>query len=161
MLNLGSFKPTPVVLELTDQSTTRPVGKMEDVIISLDSWEYSVDLSVIHTQSQVGVNPMILERPWLVVVYAYIGCLSGNMVIPNGEIMKNLILYPLVQRNSLVKLGFIMEQDSPFWDEFEPKHEDVRIILNIGKDLYFKGEMEDDSISTFISNPNFVSCPNQ
>jgi len=63
-----------MVLELANQSTLRLVGKLEDEIISMDSWEYLVDLLVLHTQSLLGGNPFILGRPWLTTTDAYIGC---------------------------------------------------------------------------------------
>ena len=39
-LGLGNIKPIPTILELADISTIKPVGKLEDVIISIDSWHY-------------------------------------------------------------------------------------------------------------------------
>ena len=39
-LELGNIKPTPTILELAYRSTIKPVGKLEDVIISVDSWHY-------------------------------------------------------------------------------------------------------------------------
>ena len=48
-LGLKKIKPTPTILELADRSTIKPVGKLEDVNISVDSWHYLVDLLVLQT----------------------------------------------------------------------------------------------------------------
>lgn len=104
-MGLINLKPTPMVLKLAEQSTVRPVGKLEDVIIYVDSWEYLVDLLVLHTQSLVGGYPFILGRPWLATNDAYVWFQSRNMVKSNGEIMKNLVLYPPVKPSSSVKPG--------------------------------------------------------
>ena len=44
---LGNIKPTATIPELADKSTIKPVGKLEDVIISVDSWHYPVDLLIL------------------------------------------------------------------------------------------------------------------
>jgi hypothetical protein len=46
-MRLHNILPTPTVFELTDQSKLRPKGILEDVIVSLDSWEYLVDFYII------------------------------------------------------------------------------------------------------------------
>jgi len=94
-LALQNLNPTPTIIELADQSTIRPLGKLDDRIISVYSWKYSVDLLVLHTQSHVSGHPWILGIPWLSTPNSYIRCEFGNMVISNGEVTKNLILYLL------------------------------------------------------------------
>jgi len=80
-LGLCNLKHTPLVLELVDRSTVKPVGKLEYVTISVDSWHYPIYFLVLHMQSSVGNHPLILGRPWLATADAYIGCRSGHMVI--------------------------------------------------------------------------------
>jgi len=48
-LGLSDLKPTHMVLELADRSTIRPIGKLEDITILVDSWSYLSDLLVLHT----------------------------------------------------------------------------------------------------------------
>jgi len=76
LLNLGllNLKPMSTVLEFADRSIVGPIGKLEDVTYSVDSWEYPIDLLVLHTQSLVGGHPLILGRSWLTRIDAYIGC---------------------------------------------------------------------------------------
>ena len=62
-LSLRNLKHTPTILELENRSTVKPVGKLEDVKISVDSWHYPIDFLVLQTQSSVGGHPLILGRP--------------------------------------------------------------------------------------------------
>lgn len=48
MLNI---QPTPTVLELVDRSKIKPEGILDDVVVALDSWEYSVDFLVLQPKS--------------------------------------------------------------------------------------------------------------
>ena len=96
-LGLQNLKQTPTLLELADISTVRPLGKLEYITILVDSWHYPIDLLVLKALSQASDHPLILGRPWLATLDAYIGCQSGNMVISNGKVINNLILYPPVE----------------------------------------------------------------
>jgi len=47
-LNLqGSLRKTTIVLQLADRSTITLEGIVEDVMVSIDSWEYPVDFLVL------------------------------------------------------------------------------------------------------------------
>ena len=47
-LNLqGSLRKTSKVLQLPDHSTVTPEGIVEDVMVSIDSWEYRADFLVL------------------------------------------------------------------------------------------------------------------
>ena len=48
-LGLHNLKHTPTILELEDRSTVKPIGKLEDVTILVDSWHYLIDFLVLHT----------------------------------------------------------------------------------------------------------------
>lgn len=102
-LGLRNLKHTPTILELADRSIFKPIGNLEDVTISVDSWHYPIDFLVLHTQSLVGGHPLILGRPWMATADAYIGCYSGHMVISNGHNTKNLVLYPPTKPNQSIK----------------------------------------------------------
>ena len=49
-LRLGELHPTPVVLQLADQSTKIPRGIVENVLIQVDKFYFPVDFIVIDTQ---------------------------------------------------------------------------------------------------------------
>ena len=46
-LGLVHIRPTPTVLELANRSKIKPEGMLDDVVVSLDSWEYPADFIVL------------------------------------------------------------------------------------------------------------------
>lgn len=63
-LNLqGSLRKTMTVLQLVDHSTMTPKGIVEDVMVSIDSWEYPIDFLVLQPKANFIGYPLILGRP--------------------------------------------------------------------------------------------------
>ena len=93
-LGLTNLRPTPTVLELADRSTIKPEGILDDLIISVDSWEYPTDFLVLQPMLQLGGHPLILGRPWLATDDACIICQSGSMTISDGTKTNKITLYP-------------------------------------------------------------------
>ena len=93
-LQLGNLRPTPITLELVDRYKVKPIGVLDDVIVTLASWEFPMDFMVIQPKLMDG-HPMILGRPWLVTIDAYIGCRNGDMIISNGLATKKITLHQL------------------------------------------------------------------
>jgi hypothetical protein len=60
VLGITSFKPTSTMLELVDRSVVKPVGTLQDIAISVDSWEYPADFLVINPRSRLDGHPLIL-----------------------------------------------------------------------------------------------------
>ena len=91
MLNLnlqGSLKKTRIALQLEDRSLVTSEGIVEDVMVSTDSWEYPVEFLVLQPKVKLTSYALILGRPRLGTVDAYIDCRVGNMTIKNGHISK-------------------------------------------------------------------------
>jgi len=63
-------------------------------MVSIESWEYPVDFLVLQPKAKLTSYPLILARPWLATVDAYISCRAKNMTIKNGHMSKELLLYP-------------------------------------------------------------------
>lgn len=60
-LNLqGSLRKTTTVLQLVDRSTVTPEGIVEDVMVSIDSWEYFIDFLVLQPKVKLTRYPLIL-----------------------------------------------------------------------------------------------------
>ena len=98
VLQLGQFlRPTPSILELADCTTVRPARVLDDIIVSVASWEYPVDFMVIESKDPSKGHPIILGRPWLATANAFIRCRDGEMTIFNGLSTQRLILYPSAQ----------------------------------------------------------------
>ena len=106
-LGLTNLRPTPTILELVDRSTVRPEGILDDLVISVDSWEYRADFLVLQPKSQLGGHPLILGRPWLATIDAYISCRSRSMTISDDIETKILTLYPLSRPR--------LEIETPLW----------------------------------------------
>eukprot|EP00253_Pinus_taeda_P030064 PITA_30064 len=65
-LNLqSSLRKTSTVLQLVDRSTVTPEGIVEDVLVSVDSWEYPAEFLVLQPKEKRTGYPLILGRHWL------------------------------------------------------------------------------------------------
>ena len=56
-------RETPTILELADRSTIKLEGVIEDFSISMESWNYPVDFTVLQPKTKLGGHPLILGRP--------------------------------------------------------------------------------------------------
>eukprot|EP00253_Pinus_taeda_P013839 PITA_13839 len=93
-LKLPNLLFTPTLLQLADRSIIKPDGVLEDISVSLDSWEYPVDFMILTPKSNLGGHPLILGRPWLATADAFISFRSGDMYISYGNSTKKFNLYP-------------------------------------------------------------------
>jgi hypothetical protein len=138
---------TPTILELADRSTIKPEGVIEHLSISVESWNYPIDFTVLQPKTKLGGHPLILGRPWLATTDAFINCRSGSMTISNGYETKQLTLYPhatpLVNNNNSV------------WVDF--KDQPTQPLLTIGQALSLKDSTEDEVINNFICEPSSVT----
>ena len=96
-LRFPNLQYTPSILQLANRYVIKPDGVLDYVCVSLDSWEYPVDFMVLTPKNNLGGHPLILGRPWLATIDAFIGCRSGDMFILDGNSTKKLILYPLAR----------------------------------------------------------------
>lgn len=47
LLQLSNLRPTQTILQLVDRSIVKPKGIIEDLVITLDSWEYPANFIVL------------------------------------------------------------------------------------------------------------------
>ena len=115
-LNLqGSLREKSTVLQLADRSTVAPERVVENVMVSIDPWEYPTDFLILRPNTKFNGCPLILGIPWLATGDAYISCRVGNMTIKNGHLSKQLVLYPPAQPS--------LEHDLTLWLEEEEEYE--------------------------------------
>jgi hypothetical protein len=81
-------------LELEDKRKVIPEGILDDIIVTLASWEYPVEFLVIHSKDPTKGHPVILGRPWLAIDNAFIGYREGEMTISSGLSIHKLTIYP-------------------------------------------------------------------
>eukprot|EP00253_Pinus_taeda_P022646 PITA_22646 len=149
-LGITSVEPTSTLLELADRSVIRLEGTLHDVMVSVDSWEYPTNFLIINPKTRLDRHTLILCRPWLATVDAYIGCRQGNIIITRGTDIKNLVLYSPAQPSvTIVKTN--RHPVSYLTDN-------IRSPLTIQEALDFKDQTEDDAINNFISQTELTSC---
>jgi len=71
-LGITSLDPTITLLELANRSVVKPKGALQDVMVSVDSWEYPADFLIINPRNRLDGHPLILGRPWLATANAYV-----------------------------------------------------------------------------------------
>jgi hypothetical protein len=91
------LRPTPTILELADKTRVIAEGILDDIMVTLASWEYVVDFLIIHSKDTTKGHPIILGRPWLATTNVFIGCREGEMTISNGLSIQKLTIYPRAQ----------------------------------------------------------------
>jgi hypothetical protein len=72
------LRPTPTILELTDKTRVIPEGILDDIIVTLASWEYPIDFIVIQSKDPTKGHLVILGKPWLATTNAFNGYRECN-----------------------------------------------------------------------------------
>ncbi|XP_019253793.1 PREDICTED: uncharacterized protein LOC109232477 [Nicotiana attenuata] len=83
-LDLGEMKDTGVSLQFADQSTKRPKGIIENVLVKVDKFIFPVDFIVLETK-ECSDEPIILGRPFLATGRAIIDVHQGQLIIRVDE----------------------------------------------------------------------------
>ena len=105
-LGLGELKPTNITLSLADRSVKIPKGIVEDVLVKVNKFYYSVDFVVLDTEPiENGPNhvPIILGRPFLATANAIINCRNGVMQLTFGNMTLELNIFHLNNKHKLVE----------------------------------------------------------
>jgi hypothetical protein len=113
MLQLKQLRTTQTLLELVYKSMIIPARSLDDITITLDSWEYPMEFLVIHSKSSKPGHPIVLGRPWLATANAFISCRSGEMAISNGTHSQKPVLFPPAQPTTKV----IVWMENPYGEE--------------------------------------------
>lgn len=121
-LKLSNRQYTPTSLQLVDRSVIKPDGILENVSISLYSWEYPIDFMILTPKNNLGGHPLILGRPWLAIVDAFISYRYGDMFISNGTSTNKFTLYPPAKTT--------IEVESEVWIDYDNKDLDIQPIFS-------------------------------
>ena len=146
-LHIAILRETPTILQLANSSTIVPNGMLEDVTVTLHSWNYPVDFVVLSPKTSTGGYPIILGHPCLATVDAYIACRLGKMTILDGMNTKKLTLYSPTQP--------LLQDDQVVWPNLGDSDMDVNSItelMMISRDSFVSIKDEDDVISSIILN---------
>jgi hypothetical protein len=124
---------------LADRSIVKPEGIVDDVIVSVDSWEYPANFMILQPKANLGGYPLILGWPWLATNYAYISCRSRDMTISHGTSTKKLTLYPPAKPS--------LDSETPSWI---PNSDDEAIQPLLSLEQASR-DTEDDLICEFLT----------
>ena len=125
-LKLPNVLFTPTLLQLADRSIIKPDSVLEDISVSLDSWGYPVDFMILTPKSNLGGHPLILGRPWLATIDAFISCRSRDMYISDGSLTNKFNLYPPAKA--------IIEVEDNQWVDDEDIIQPVFTVSEISED---------------------------
>src|ERR1044071_777405 len=92
-LNLGPLVNTRVAIQLADRSNILPLGKLEDVLVSVGEFTYPADFYVIQMVYEEKAVPIILGRPFMRTVNALIDVREGSMKLECGCKVINLNIH--------------------------------------------------------------------
>lgn len=84
-------------MHLADRSVMKNNSVLKDVFLSLDSWEYVIDFMILTPKNNIGGHSLILGRPLLATIDAFIGYRSGDMLISDANSTKKFTLYPIAK----------------------------------------------------------------
>ncbi|KAK4271099.1 hypothetical protein QN277_019840 [Acacia crassicarpa] len=77
-LGIKEIKPTMMSLQLADRSIKKPEGVIEDVLVKVDKFIFSVDFVVLNMEEDAEL-PLLLGRPFLATARAVIDVAAGKM----------------------------------------------------------------------------------
>ena len=77
-LRLGEARPTTVTLQLADRSLKHQRGVIEDVLVKVDKFIFSVDFIVLDMEEDKGIS-IILGRPFLATEREMINVQRGEL----------------------------------------------------------------------------------
>ena len=125
---------------------------LEDISISLDSWEYPVDFMILTPKNNLGGHPLILGRPWQATTDAFISCRSSDMYISDGNSTKKFTLYPSAKA--------IIEIDDKEWIDDEDDIEPLCTISDISEDSQILNTIENFESSSKYDHEQFQEKSN-
>ncbi|XP_060200643.1 uncharacterized protein LOC132628909 [Lycium barbarum] len=83
-LELGEIKDTSVSLQLSDQSTKKPKGIIENVLVRVDKFIFPADFIVLEMEENTEV-PLMLGRPFLATGRSIIDVHQGQLILRVDE----------------------------------------------------------------------------
>ncbi|XP_075096342.1 uncharacterized protein LOC142174447 [Nicotiana tabacum] len=83
-LDLGEIKDTSVSFQFADQSTKKPKGIIENVLVRVDKFVFPVDFIVLEMK-ECPNEPIILGRPFLATGRAIIDVHQGQLILRVDE----------------------------------------------------------------------------
>ncbi|KAJ9536912.1 hypothetical protein OSB04_029645 [Centaurea solstitialis] len=136
-LDVGSLRPTGVVLQLADRSIVYPKGVLEDVLVQVNQLVFSADFYVIDLEenntSKAGM--ILLGRPFLKTARTKIDVFDGTLTMEfDGDIIKFNIYDAMRYPSDVSSLCFVDIIESLSDTMFDLSNEDVLEVI-LDRDL--------------------------
>jgi hypothetical protein len=139
------------MIELADKSVISPTGSLDDITVTLASWEYPVDFLVIYSKSSSKPrHPVVLGRPWLAITYAFISYQSSDMTISNGRHSQKLVLFPPAQPAQEIPICL----ENPYGEE-----DCIRPLLTLEQVRGIQEQSYEQVLSLFLADTNYIEYP--
>ena len=103
-----------------------------------------MEFMVIQPKTPMEGHPLILGRPLLATVDAFISCRKGEMTISNGLIVKKLNLYQPTQ----------LAVEDPLWLENPYGDDEIKPLLTIEQSQGLQEQIEENILDQFLSTTN-------
>jgi hypothetical protein len=150
-IQMNQLRPTQTIIELEDTSVISPAGSLDDVTVTLASWEYPVDFLVIYSKSSSKPrHPVVLGYPWLATTYAFISCRYGEMTISNGTHSQKLVLFPPAQPTQEIPVWL----ENPYGEEYY-----IRPLLTLEHVRGIQEQLDGQVLSLFLADTNCIEYP--
>jgi hypothetical protein len=139
------------MIDLADKSIISPTGSLDDVAVTLASWEHPIDFIVIYSKSSSKTgHPMVLCRPWLAIVDAFINFRLGEMTISNGTHSQNLVLFPPTQPTQEIHVFL----ENPYGEE-----DSIIPLLTLEQIKGMKEQSYEQVLSLYLDDKNYIEYP--
>ena len=102
---------------------------------------------ILTPKNDLGGHPLILGRPWLATVDAFISCRSSDMYVFDGSSTKKFTLYPPART--------IIEIDDNQWIDYEEDIQPLFTISNISEDSQILNILENHDSSSEYRHEQF------
>ncbi|XP_024981754.1 uncharacterized protein LOC112518337 [Cynara cardunculus var. scolymus] len=109
-LDVGSLKPTGVVIQLTDRSIVYPKGVLEDVLVQVNELVFPADFYVIDMEEKNASNAgmLLLGRPFFKTSKTKVDVHSGSLTMEfDGKMIKFNIYDALRHPSDVSSLCFV------------------------------------------------------
>jgi hypothetical protein len=104
---------------------------------------------VLQPKSNLGGHPLILGRPWLATIDAFISSRLRDMTIAHGVSVKKFNLYPPAK--ALTELEF-----TQCFQDTNDNEEIIQPILTIDQVMNLKNDIKENQIISLINNSYFT-----
>jgi hypothetical protein len=111
-LGLGEVKPTSIKLQLADTTISKPLGKVEDVLIKAGNLIFPVDFIVLDTPENRDI-PIILGRPFLATGRTLIDMEKGELILRVEDKQEIFNIYTPLETPSKNNLCCGIDEEKP------------------------------------------------